>query len=379
MIAAPPKKPFADFPLFAHASGQWAKKLNGRTHYFGVWADSQAALNKYKAEHIYRRNGQTPPAAEVALADVLNAFRRSKLHALELGNLTQRSFDEYEGVCDVIAATINKDRPIATVGSDDLARLKTALGKGKQRKVVSPVSQKRLVGIARMVFNFANEEFEPPLARPMRYKKALRLPPAKTIRKARNEVGERLFTADEIRSLLAIASPQVKAMIYLGINCGFGNGDCATLPIETVDIANGWHNYWRPKTQIARRCPLWPETSAALYSVIKGRRSGLIFITKYGNPWEGKGRAHPISYEFRKLVQKLGIHRAGVTTFYTLRRTFETIAATVGDQVAVDFIMGHAPATNDMAAVYRQKTFDVQLRKVTDHVYGWLTGSITIR
>ena len=104
--------------------------------------------------------------------------------------------------------------------------------------------------------------------------------------------------------------------------------------------------------------------------------SELVFITKYGNRWSSadSDRCNPIGYEFRKLTKRLGFYRKNVTTFYSLRRTFGTIGATTGDQVAVDFIMGHIAASDDMSAVYRQRTFDTPLQKVSNHVRDWLLG-----
>jgi hypothetical protein len=34
---------------------------------------------------------------------------------------------------------------------------------------------------------------------------------------------------------------QLKAMIYLGVDCGFGNEDCGTLPMDRLDLQRGWH------------------------------------------------------------------------------------------------------------------------------------------
>ena len=41
-----PGKSYDGFPLFAHATGQWAKKIRGRLVYFGQWSDPDVALRK---------------------------------------------------------------------------------------------------------------------------------------------------------------------------------------------------------------------------------------------------------------------------------------------------------------------------------------------
>jgi hypothetical protein len=49
-IAEKPLKPRKDFPLWAHPTGPWAKKINGTTYYLGRWGDPNGAEEKYNLE-----------------------------------------------------------------------------------------------------------------------------------------------------------------------------------------------------------------------------------------------------------------------------------------------------------------------------------------
>jgi integrase len=168
-------------------------------------------------------------------------------------------------------------------------------------------------------------------------------------------------------------------MLLLAANAGFGNNDCATLPRSALDLEGGWIDYPRPKTGIGRRCPLWPQTVAAIRESLDRRPkpkraedAGLVFITKRGYSWAKDIADNPVSKETRKLLDRLGIN--GHRNFYTLRHTFRTVADASKDQPAVDHIMGHE--TPHMSAVYREGIEDERLRAVADHVRRWLFGTV---
>ena len=96
----------------------------------------------------------------------------------------------------------------------------------------------------------------------------------------------------------------------------------------------------------------------------------LIFLTRYGESWTKVKTANPISREFRKLLDKLGLYRRGLG-FYTLRHVFQTVADEVRDFPATHRIMGHEDS-RDMATHYREAVSDDRLLAVTEHVRGWL-------
>lgn len=329
-----PNKPYADFPLTANGNGQWSKKIQGQVFYFGVWADPQAALENYKKKADYLHFGLTPPEDCKTLGDVLDQFLEDKK------SLAKSTYKSYVAVCDFIAA-MGRHRAIDRITPLDLKKLSRELAED-----VTPITHKGRLTVARMVFFFANEILDCNV----KYRHALKSPPMRAIRQHREKVGEKLYEAAEIRKLIRNACPQLKSILYLGINCAFGPKDCINFP----GADGGWHNYGRPKTGVKRRCPLWKETQKALMNVTWDR--------------------YRIAKEFKGLCEKCNVRCLGV---YSLRRTFETVAKNAEvNQSVIDKIMGHERP--DMSEVYNQKTFDKQLLRCTDFVRSWLQGKTTL-
>jgi integrase len=369
-----PSKPYADFPLFPHASGQWAKKIRGCLHYFGVWEDWQAALDSYDRQKDALHSGRTPrpdPSALI-LKDLVNAFLEAKEEAIKAGELSRRTWLDYRSIMEMLLTGMGPRRTVADLDPQDFAALKSKLAKRN-----GPHRMCTVIQVIRCAFKHAYDSGT--LDRPMRFGPAFKRTSKKTLRLHRARQGPKLYTAQEVRRLIDAAGPTMRAMVLLGINCGFGNSDCGNLPLSAVDLDNATIDYPRPKTGIPRRCALWPETIAAVREAMasrpttkRGEDAGLVFLTKYGASWSKDENAGPVTQEMRKLLDKLGIN--GHRNFYTLRHTFRTIADESKDQPAVDFVMGHE--VPHMSAVYRETISDARLRAVADHVRKWLFPSV---
>src|SRR5437763_1242608 len=105
-----PNKPYADFPLFPHATGRWAKKVRGQMRYFGPWADPDAALSKYLEQKDALHAGRKPREESdgTTVKDLCNKFLAAKLALVESGELTNRSWQDYKAACDLIVARFGK-------------------------------------------------------------------------------------------------------------------------------------------------------------------------------------------------------------------------------------------------------------------------------
>ena len=374
-----PDKPREDFPLSAANNGQWCKKIRGTIHYFGVWADPDAAEAEYLRVREYLQAGRLPPATTetgIRLKDLSNRFLNAKRAMVDTQELSIRTFHDYHAGCAEILEHFGKERMVDDCRAEDFEAFRVKASKGRGLHAIG-----RMVTLTRMLFGFAydNELIEKPIrfgqqfARPS--KKSMRLHRAKKQEKH----GLRMFEAADIRELLGIASPAVKAMILLAVNGGLGNSDLANLPKSAVQ--GDWLQFPRVKTGIDRRIPLWPETRQALTEAIEQRPrhktdedAELCFITKYGHRWvrqgpKGTSNVDKICDAFNKLLADLNLKRERLG-FYALRHTHETIAGGCGDQVAVDSVMGHV--ADDMASLYRERIDDERLLKAVNHVRTWL-------
>jgi integrase len=396
-----PEKPYPDFPLTPHASGAWQKKIRGRIHYFGKWAKRvngklvrvegdgwEEALEAYKAVADDLHAGRTPRVKGdgLTVADLCNRFLTAKLRKQTAGEIGSRMFQEYKEITDLLVAAFGKARLVDDLAADDFEELRARMAERW-----GPVRLGNAITRVKSVFKYGTDNGL--IEKAIRYGSEFKKPDKAVLRRHRATNGEKMLEADQLRALvqgalvvgedgpaLVRAGSQLKAMILLGVNAGFGNHDVATLPLSALDLERGWLNFPRPKTGIPRRCPLWPETVAVLHEAIAERpapkddAAGLVFINSRGSPWvvtTAKSRTDNVSVQFTNLMKTLGIHRDGIG-FYTLRHVFRTVADAARDPVAIDLIMGHTDPS--MGGHYRERIEDGRLRAVAEHVRQWLFG-----
>jgi integrase len=369
-----PSKPYPEYPLTAHPAGYWCKKIRGKLHYFGPWEDPDGALAEYNRQKEDLHAGRKPREATegTTVKELCNRFLNAKQALVNTGELSPQTWDDYKRATDEIISTLGKGRLVSDLDPEDFATLRNRMA-----KKWGPHRLGTTIQCVRCCFKFGYDVGA--IDRPVRYGPGFKRPSKKTLRIHRAAQGRKLFTPEEVRNLIDAAGVQLRAMILLAINAGFGNADCAQLPMSALDLDGAVIDYPRPKTGIPRRCPLWPETVEALREVLASRKepkdeahAGLVFITSRRLSWFKDSGDNPITKETVKLLAKLGINGRKGLGFYSLRHTFRTVADEAKDQPAADHIMGHEVA--HMSSVYRERISDERLRGVADLVRRWLFG-----
>jgi integrase len=389
-----PKAVAETFPLTPHeATGRWCKKLptphGPKVVYFGALNDWKAAKKKYEAEKEGIINGQPAETRKsgsgLRLIDLCNQFLRFKRTKVNSGELTLRSWQDYHGTAEKLMDVLGDGKIVESLTPADFERMRASY----TCKVVRLSNE---ICRARIIFRFAFDQSL--IVAPVRFGEAFKRPTRTALRvaraKDRRQHGSRMFSSEELRSILDQAPQPLHAMILLGCCAGFSNMDCATLPISAVDLDNAIIDFPRPKTGIPRHIPLWPETVASLREWLDLRPeakyaedANLVFLTGHRRAWHRKGRfaeeggvtvvkgVHcPLTKVFGDLLAKTGVPGKR-RNFLALRHGFRTVARGARDREAVDALMGHADGS--MAAHYLEDTLPIErLMAVTDYVRAWL-------
>lgn len=309
-------------------------------------------LSRWLEEKDYLLAGRTPRAKSggLTVGELCDRFLQAKDKQRAAGEITFMTRRDYEETTDRIVAQFGKNRLAVDLASDDFEALRASIA-----KTCGPVALGNEIQRVRVVFKYAHDAGL--IEQPMRYGPTVKRPSRKVLRLQRAKHGPKMFQAADVQKLLDAATSQLKAMILLAVNFGFGNNDCATLPLRSLDLEGGWIDFSRPKTGINRRCPTWPETIAAVREVLAKRKQpkekaheGLVFITAVGGSFAKESGDNPIAKEFAKLAKAEGLQQQG-RGFYALRHALRTVADGTRDQPAVDSIMGHADEyTNQQGA-----------------------------
>jgi integrase len=300
--------------------------------------------------------------------------------------LSAATFRGYFRTCKNIIDFFGRDRRVDDLRPSDFADFRSALSRR-----LGVGSLKHEINKSRIIFRFAlKQKF---ISAEVDYGESFQKPAQKVIRRDRREAGKRNFTLQECLRILDACDPVMRAMFLLGLNCGFGNFDCSSLPQSAIDWETGWVEHPRAKTEIFRRCKLWPETLETLRTALELRPvplddadADLIFLNKRGKHWvrmESKkktdtdeiGKNSWVPYDdvtecFSRLLKKLGINGRRSLGFYSARRTFATAGSEAKDPDALRSLMGHSDSSQ--TGLYVQEISDERLQAVTDTVRSWL-------
>jgi len=364
-------------PPYLHASGQYAKRISGKTYYFGQ--DRNEAMKRYYDECESIKTGTPRNRQAATIKSIIDRFLSLKRSAVESKLLSAYTYRDYIQVGDRIAKFFGEDRHVASLRPADFDAFMVQLSNLK------PETIKQVVAYTRTIFGWSleNKLIEDSVS----FGSSFKAPRAVVLMRAKQEArrdgqGQMIDRADILKLLDAAGLNRV--FVLLGINCGYGQTDIAQLGMNEIDLTNGFVSRPRSKTAIPRRCPLWPETIQAINDSIDATRfcrddkdSNLAFLTPEGRRWvrielgsTGNKPKHTdeLGYWYTRILKQLGIkHRGG---FYNLRHAFCTIADEAKDPAALDCIMGHSGKA--MIGKYRERLTDDRLVAVTNHVRNWL-------
>lgn len=342
----------SNFGLTASGRGWYKRITGGGTKWI---ASFNAAPTARDADRIFaERFGEltAPPTRDAVTLDYgVNAFIDAKRPTVN-----PHTLKEYQSILKDFKDTVGERKVLTVIGPVEFTAY------AKRVSGYSVIRRTKIVGVIRTAFNwFVAQEWMERVS----YGPVFAQPSKKLVRIDRAKRPRRMYTAKQVRTLYRHAKGMMRAAVLLGINGGMGPADVSRVTVSMID--GDLLRADREKTGATRIVPLWPITQKALTRLTPDDE-GHLFYGSRGGPLESLHNRGVVR-RFQKLCDSADVPNLG---FYTLRRTFRTVADAIPDRRAVDIVTGHVQ--EDMGSVYVQEVHPDRLRAVTDHVLKWFSG-----
>jgi hypothetical protein len=306
-----PQKPRRDFPLTAHANGQWVKwikpkgapRSRGKVICFGVWGDPAAAERLYLKERADWEAGLDPraravyaPSGTPTLEEIADRWLVRQEQVAREGGTCRRTYMDKKRAVQEMFRHWRKDLDPLTLRPDDFAILRRRLGDG-----VGPSAQGQRIIHIRAMFRWAGPENQRLLPAPPHWGEQFKTVTEAERLDARDDNeslnGQRKFSIQVSHAILRelqhrvveaeeqaggrgprirlIAALWMRAVHLIAANTGAYASDIAALAAADIDATGDrWINRKRVKTRHHRirwQAPLWPETLDAIASYLEVR------------------------------------------------------------------------------------------------------------
>ncbi len=211
-----PEKPYPDFPLYAHASKRWAKRINGKLYYFGPWDDWKKSLEQYQYKRDYLYRNESPPprlSSGLSMVELVNRFLTHQSERVKTGELTHRSWLDHKRIGKILLNSLGRETFVESLRPIDFERLRAKLGEGKKLKTLN-----NEVTRCRGFFNYAKKAML--IETEVKFGLSFNKPSRKALRKETQSQPQKLFTLDELKAIYREANPQIRCFMLLALNGG---------------------------------------------------------------------------------------------------------------------------------------------------------------
>jgi hypothetical protein len=162
------------------------------------------------------------------------------------------------------------------------------------------------------------------------------------------------YTLDELCTLYEYATPFERFFMLLGLNCGFGQAEIATLQLS--EIRDSCIKRLRYKTRVYGEWRLWPQTVLAIEWAMKRRpaiESPYLVLTRQGRPLaeltKGNNRNTKIANTWITLLRRIKKDDEGFRklSFNKLRKTAGDLVRELADDETASMFLCHGQTVPD--------------------------------